>query len=112
MSKSLWDVNEERKSSFKTKNNTYSDFPVGTKVRVICICQDFVFFGGHETGTVISNEDRYLSIIIEFDDPIYFKDGTVLKSFNFNPDDLIIIEKTKVFDLNKFDFRDNLQFCY
>ena len=88
MSKSVWEINEERKKAFHTKDNTFDMFPVGSKVKIICICQDFNFFDGNETGEVIKNDKEYLSIIVKFDEPRHFKDGSVQKDFGFNPEDL------------------------
>lgn len=68
-------------------------FPIGTRVQVIIHSQDFSFFGGDETGTVIQNKGDYLSIIVEFDKPLEYRTGGSMKSFNFMPDDLIILEK-------------------
>ena len=89
MSRSLLDVNQENIKIYGTKDNTYDDFPVGTLVKIICCSQDFCFFYG-ETGKVIRNGGRYLSIIVEYDTPRQYKDGTIEKSFNFCPDDLVI----------------------
>ncbi len=85
----------------------FADFPVGTRVRVVCRTQDFMFFakGGMQgpTGTVIRNGGRYLSIIVKFDKPRpYHKNvwcevspcsnpahADYQTEFNFEPDDLI-----------------------
>jgi len=93
MSKSLGEANLNQKKKYDTLDNTYEMFSVGTRVRVICLCQDHCFFSGNQTGTVISNENRYLSIIVQFDEPIIFKDNTQVTQYNFDPDDLIFIDK-------------------
>jgi hypothetical protein len=101
MSKTLGDVRREMEDIYGTKDNKYSDFPVGTKVKIICPYQDSYFFYG-ETGTVTKNEGRYLGINIEFDEPRHFEGGYIQTGFNFNPKDLqsldlvIDIEKDKL----------------
>lgn len=72
-----------------SNHTRYSDFPVGTKVQIVTPYQDSSFFYG-ETGHVIRNEGGYLGIIVEFDRPRRFTDGSVQESFNFEPGDLII----------------------
>jgi hypothetical protein len=96
MSKSVYDLNEEARAKYKTFDNTYNDFPVGTRVKVICICQDHYFFKGNETGIVIKNNHNYLGIIIKFDKPRHFEGGYVQKEFNFSPKDLIREEEEKM----------------
>jgi len=93
MNKSLADINEQQKEKYKTTNNTFDDFPVGTRVKVACALQDFYFFY-EETGTVIENTHDYLGILVEFDKPRHFKGGAIQKDFNFAPDDLCVL-KTK-----------------
>lgn len=90
MSRSVWDVNEEARDKWKTRENTYKDFPVGTKVKIICACQDMTFFWG-ETGTVIRNSGKYLGIIVKYDEPRHYEGGYIQHDFNFAPDDLYII---------------------
>lgn len=89
MSKSIWDVNEEARDKWNTRKNTYKDFPIGTKVKIICACQDMTFFWG-ETGKVIRNSGEYLGIIVEYDEPRHYEGGYIQKEFNFAPDDLHI----------------------
>ena len=84
-------MDEEAKDKHGTRSNKYDDFPVGTHVKVICVCQDHHFFWG-ETGTVIKNTGSYLGICVKFDEPRQFTDGSVQETFGFNPDDLIIID--------------------
>ena len=69
----------------------YDKFPVGTRVRVVCKGRDFHFFRGKETGVVIENKKKYLGIIVKFDKPIEYEDGTKLEWFNFEPEDLEVI---------------------
>ena len=90
MNKSLLDLGNELRKKNKTDNNTFTQFPVKTRIKVISLCVDFSFFYG-ETGVVIENFGRYLGIIVEFDTPRKYRNGTVQKTFNFNPKDLKII---------------------
>ena len=59
----LREKNEARKKEFGTLDNSYTMFPVGTRVRVICLVQDFYFFNGDETGVVLANSGGYLVVI-------------------------------------------------
>lgn len=80
-------------------NCTWDDFPVGTRVKIICDYQDFSFWYG-ETGVVTENKgygkgvtDKgfgvcYLGINVKFDKPRHFIDGYIETDFNFNPTDL------------------------
>lgn len=77
----------------------YSDFPLGSKVKVVCDMQDFHCFYG-ETGKVIKNDKR--DIIVEFDTPrklignerdvfgerCWRSNIFLQKTFNFKPSDL------------------------
>lgn len=90
MPKTMFDVMCETKKKYNTENNTFDMFPVGTKVRVITPCQDFHFFYG-ETGVVTKNGGRYLSIIVEFDEPRHFEGGHIQYDFNFEPSDLLLL---------------------
>lgn len=92
--KSVFDVIEAEKDRYNTKENTFDMFPVGTKVQVITRGQDFNFFSGTETGIVIENKYRYLTISVRFDKPRHFEGGYIQESFGFNPDDLIVLEST------------------
>lgn len=67
--------------------HTFSDFPVGTRVLVVAEGEDMHFFQ-HQKGVVIRNSNGYLGIIVEFDKPMEYESGRVLKSFNFNPHSL------------------------
>lgn len=95
MAKSVYDLDIEKKNKYKTRDNKFSDFPVGTRVQIICLGQDFYFFYD-ETGTVTKNSGRYLGIEVTFDKPRHFEDGYIQKSFNFEPEDLIVIEKSPI----------------
>lgn len=68
-------------------NRQFSDFPVGTDVKIVCEEQDFYFFYG-ETGKVFKNSGQSLGIIVNFDLPRHFQDGHIQESFNFSPTDL------------------------
>lgn len=92
-SKSVWDLVQEAKDQYKTRKNTFDMFPIGTRVKVITPCQDFNFFWG-ETGKVISNGKKYLTIQVEWDDPRHFTDGYIETGWGFNPDDLIVLSET------------------
>lgn len=90
MSKSVYDINEAAKLKNKTKGNTFDMFPVGKKVRVICVCQDFQFFRGDEEGIVVKNTGKYLGITIKLAKD--FKWG-------FNPEDLVLLEDKPMNDI-------------
>ena len=92
--KSIKDVINEQVEKFGTGNNTYEDFKIGVKVKIITPCQDFNFFYG-ENGTVIDNKGRYLGIKVKFDEPREFKDGNIQYSFNFEPQDLFILKEVQ-----------------
>jgi len=85
---SVWDMNEKNKKQWNTKNNKYEDFPVGARVKIICVCQDFNFFEGNEDGVVTKNTGEYLGIVVKFDEPRHFEGGHIQYDFNFKPDDL------------------------
>jgi hypothetical protein len=87
MSKTVADENLERKTAYGTLNNTFKMFPVGTRVKIICVCRDMTFFKGNELGTVSKNSGDYLGIIVDFDDIDF--------SFNFAPEDLIVIREAE-----------------
>ena len=78
------------KEDFEYEKNINPDFPIGTKVKVICKCQDFHFFNG-ETGVIEGSQNDYLGLIVRFDKPLEFDTHTgkgVKETFNFGPDDL------------------------
>lgn len=72
----------------------FAEFPVGTRVKIKSHWVDFYPFYG-ETGKVIRNSGRYLSIWVKFDEPRYFEGGHVQKDWGFNPKDLELIKKKK-----------------
>jgi hypothetical protein len=90
MGKSVFDVDKEKKLLYNTIKNTYDMFPVGTRVRVVTVCQDFNFFYD-ETGIVTKNTGGYLGITVTFDEERKFVNGSVQTCFSFEPDDLISI---------------------
>ena len=92
MTRTIADLTKDMVETYGTKNNTYEDFPIGSHVKIITTCQDFTFFYG-ETGKVIDNKGMgsYLGIIVEYDKPRHYEDGSVQTSFNFNPKDLVIL---------------------
>jgi len=95
MSKTIADLAKEAIESYKTANNTFDMFPFGARVKVITPCEDFTFFYG-ELGKVVKNTGTYLGICVEFDEPRVYKDGTVMKQFNFNPKSLVIIPNKQI----------------
>lgn len=68
-------------------NRQFSDFPVGTDVKIVCQQQDFYFFYG-ETGKVVKNSGHHLGIIVKFDVPRHFEGGYIQETFNFSSKDL------------------------
>lgn len=100
-SKTVAQIREERMKRYGTKNNTYDMFPVGTKVKIISPCVDFIFFYG-ETGVVIENKRSYLGITVQFDEDRVFEDGYRQTSFSFNPKDLWvepILDRWEILDI-------------
>ena len=91
MAKSVYEINEQRRIVFGTLNNEFEDFPVGQRVRIICVGQDHYFFNGNEKGTVTKNTGKYLGIMIKFDKPRHFENGYIQTHFNFEPKDLMRI---------------------
>lgn len=79
---SMAEAIKKRKKEQRTTKNTFLDFPIGTRVRVITYGQDFCFFKGNELGVVKRNSGKYLGIWVEF------KDQKRMTGWNFNPDDL------------------------
>lgn len=83
-----------------------SDFPVGTHVKIVCLARDFNFFYG-ETGVVTESSDEYLGMRVQFDEPRHFKpsegypEGYIQHSFNFKPEDLVVISKPKLQSVTK-----------
>lgn len=87
-SRTLAEVNAE----LRDPSNTFEDFPVGTRVQVMCVSQDFHFFDGNELGLVVVNHGRYLGIVVQFDKPRHYK-SSIQKTFCFNPEDLRRIDR-------------------
>lgn len=92
MARTMADLNKDMKETYGTKDNTYEDFPVDSRVKIITACQDFSFFYG-ETGKVIENKGTYLGITVKYDEPRHYQGGGVQTGFNFNPDDIVILDK-------------------
>ena len=85
--KLLSEAIEDRQKKFKTKHNTYGDFNVGDRVKIICLFQDMMAFPTKTSlkATIVKNQlYKYLGIIVKFDKP--YKG---LETFGFNPDDLV-----------------------
>jgi len=91
MNKTLADIRKENfEKYYPDKEPTFADFKVGCRVKIITPCEDFYFFYG-ETGKIIKNDNSYLGIMVKFDIPREFSDGTIQTDFNFNPNSLFII---------------------
>lgn len=93
-------VSEENKER-RNHGATYSDFPVGSEVRVVCVHQDWHFFDPDTedlSGRVMVNTGRYLGIIVEFNHPRYLGDGNTQYQFNFAPHDLVFIPSREELD--------------
>jgi hypothetical protein len=90
--RSLHDVHEEVIKKYGTQNNTFDDFKVGDRVKVIAPYVDHYFFF-EEEGEVIKNTFSYLGISVKFDKVREFEDGYLQISFNFNPKDLYHLNK-------------------
>lgn len=101
MSKSLYEANQE----VLNHNATYDDFPVGTRVKIVTLCEDFNFFYG-ETGVVTKNTGKYLGINVKYDTPREYEDGHIEYEWNFKPQSLEVIERKPCKFLNKlwYDF--------
>lgn len=78
----------------KIKENTFDMFPVGTTVKVVSEIVDFRFFY-LQTGIVVENTGGYLGIRVQFDEPMNYEDGSVLKGYGFNPENLEVISARK-----------------
>lgn len=94
--------NKLQREKYGTDNNTPQMFPIGTRVQIITTCQDHAFFKGTETGEVVNWRPDYLGIEVRLDEPIWVKwNGNEkhhqLTSFNFNPQDLIRLEDSKMY---------------
>ena len=87
----VWKIlKTEAIKKYQTQGNKFSDFPVGTHVKIITPVCDFTFFYG-ETGIVTANEERYLGVEVRYDIPRKYADGTLHTCFNFNPIDLLAL---------------------
>lgn len=76
---------------------TDRDFPLGTRVRIMCDGRDFVcFLAGQETGTVIDNTGGYLGIMVRLDRPHRERHDRqrvfVREQHNFQPIDLLPLD--------------------
>jgi hypothetical protein len=98
--RSIADVNQAQKEKYKTLSNSYMDFPIGSRVRVICVAQDMYFFDPETqdlSGTVIRNSGDYFGIIVQWDSPRQYE--THLQTeFNFEPTDLVLIDDKPFMD--------------
>lgn len=81
---------------------TFEDYSVGDRVKVITPSQDFYFFY-KETGVISNIKNHHLGINVKFDVPREFTDGSIQRDFNFNPEDLYIIEKKGVINSEKLN---------
>jgi hypothetical protein len=97
--RSISDLNDQRIN----KKAKHSDFPIGSKVKIVAVCRDFHFWYG-ETGTVIENKGvgSYIGITVKLDKPRVYEAGSwpddkeqVMETFNFEPEDLRLIKKRK-----------------
>jgi hypothetical protein len=68
--KSIADLNEEKKERYKTTFQTYKDFKVGDRVKIVCTTQDFHFFNDDLATIVEIYEQEHLCIKVKFDEPI------------------------------------------
>lgn len=85
--KSLHEANNERLNH----NAVHADFPVGTRVKVVCLHQDCYFFNPdtqNTNGTVIRNSGSHIGIIVKWDISRRYE-SHVQEEFNFGPKDLI-----------------------
>lgn len=93
---SLAELNQRRMNHAAKRE----DFPVGTKVQIVCVCRDFHFWYD-ETGVVTSNKDEYLGITVKLDEPRRYEGGQVLTHFGFRPQDLVVL-KSPIKDLSHY----------
>lgn len=78
------------------KGAKHSDYSVGDRVKVVCLCQDFYFFNPetqNTKGTVIRNSGSGIGIIVKWDEPREYEDGHIQEEFNFGPEDLIKLQE-------------------
>ena len=95
MSRTLADINDDNIRAYNTEHNTFEDFPIGTRVKIITPCEDFTFFNG-ETGTVIKNSGEYLGIRVKYDKPRRYKNGAIETDWSFNPQSLAILNERNI----------------
>jgi hypothetical protein len=98
MDKSIAQTNKEQFEAYNTQNNTLEMFPISSKVRVICYFQDMYFFDPdtqNTYGTVIRHSCDM--IIVKWDYPRHYQGGYVQETFNFEPEDLILIEPVSIY---------------
>ena len=81
-------LDNEAMNNPKSIYSDFAHFPMGQRVRVVSHFVDFCFLRGTETGTVIRNSGSYLSIIVQFDKPLCYSDGTIRTEWGFNPENL------------------------
>src|SRR5690606_12940164 len=100
MSKSLAELKLEFQQKYDTLKNTKNDFSIGDRVRVITPCADFHFFDCEKQNTygnverIYSGSDR-LSISVRWEEPRHYEGGHIQKTFCFDPQDIVLIEKKK-----------------
>ena len=95
MNRTIADMGREQERLYGTEHNTFQDFPIGTRVKVITPIEDFMAFDG-DNGVVIHNNGQYLGNSVKFDKPFSIRgvDGlTKITSFNFNPKSICILNE-------------------
>lgn len=92
LNKTLAQLKQEKIEKYHTRCYQFSDFPKDTRVRIITPICDFQFFYD-ETGVVVANSGRYLGIEVCLDESRQYENGTITTNFNFNPIDLVVLEK-------------------
>lgn len=85
----IYSTSGEQMRVTKTKT-TFKDLRIGMPVKVVSEVVDFTFFHGQE-GVIEKLADRYLGVGVIFKEPIKYQDGTELKRWNFNPENLKIL---------------------
>lgn len=89
--KSIGDLKRQYQKKYKTTEQTYNDFRVGTKVQVITPCSDFFFFRCTERGVITENKGGYYGLKVVFDEPLHIEGGGIMTHRHFNPVDLRIL---------------------
>lgn len=103
----LAEMNLELQTKHNTLNNTHDMFPIGTRVKAICVYQDHYFFWPEKenlVGTVVRNSMRYIGIIVQWDEPRHYENGHVQKEFNFAPDNLIILPPSESYAPTELEY--------